>query len=198
MVIKHTRHHHYHKHSFSFPSFVVSALLFSRPYTSKVPHAQHHPIRNPLWKSEGKRKRKMRAHRHFVPFLLLAIFFLLMGETSLAINTTSFISHANTNYPNDIGTANGKASERRNGDRISPSAPDGVVLGTSFPLYRTGRYLLNAPPPRWRRDGLVKGYSGARLAAVRSSVFVCFCFYFHSRGEALFEFGGLLWLIVVY
>jgi len=139
----------------------------------------------------------MPAHRYFVPFLLLALF-LLMGETSLAITTKPFISYANTNYTNDIATANGKASERRNEDRISRPAPDGVVLGTSFPLHRTGRYLLNAPPPRWRRDGLVKGHSGARLAAVRSSVFVSLCFYFHSRGEALLEFGGLLWLIVVY
>jgi len=46
------------------------------------------------------------------------------------------------------------------------SDPDIVVGSSTFPLYRSGRYLLNAPPPPHRRD------TNVRLARVRSSKFV--------------------------
>ena len=97
----------------------------------------------------------------------LSFFFFLIwvaAHTS-AMNTTkpliaySLNGDTNTNTNTNI---HNKLTDR--------SGPD-VVVGTYFSLYRTGRYLLNAPPKRGRDGRMDQG--GAHWSAVRSSEFVC-------------------------
>jgi len=99
--------------------------------------------------------------------LSFLIFLLWVAAHSSAMNTKPLIAYS---LNGDTTTNTNTNIHNQLTDR---SGPD-VVAGTYFPLYRTSRYLLNAPSKREIDGRMDRG--GAHWSAVRSSEFVCHVF----------------------